>query len=61
MEIPAAGLALDVDAGEEIRVEISTKFTLEQIDRELWASGLAIDRSWTSSGDDVALVLARPG
>lgn len=58
--VPGADLVVDFADGEELRVEISTKFTLEQIAGELADAGLDTVRSWTSDGDDVALVLARP-
>ncbi len=58
VSIPAAALELDFAADEEVRAEISTKFTLDQIDREFDQAGLETVRAWTSEGDDVALVLA---
>lgn len=59
VRVPGADLELDFGRDEELRAEISTKFTLRQIDDELAAAGLQSVRSWTCEGDDVALVLAR--
>ena len=59
--------SLDLDIsfgeGEELRVEVSTKFTRARIDRELSEAGFAVDRVWTTPGPDgsadYGLVLAR--
>jgi L-histidine N-alpha-methyltransferase len=40
--IPGAGLTLDLACGEEIRVEISTKFRLDLLAEELGAAGLTV-------------------
>ena len=55
------GAEVDVEFGdgEELRVEISTKFTREQIGAELAAAGLAVDEFWTDAAGDVAVLLAR--
>ena len=55
------GAEIDVDfgEGEELRVEISTKFTPEQIGAELAAAGLAVEAFWTDAADDVGVLLAR--
>jgi L-histidine N-alpha-methyltransferase len=57
VRIPGAQLELDLASGEEIRVEISTKFTEEGLRAELGAVGLAITGWWTDG--DFAVVLAR--
>ena len=59
--IPGAALAFDLASGEEIRVEISTKFRPEGIRAELGAAGFAVERTWTDAGGDFALTLARRG
>lgn len=56
--IPAADLHLDVNDGEEIRVEISTKFRLPIIAEEVEAAGFTVRQMWTDSPGDVALLLA---
>lgn len=58
ISLPAAGLRFDLAAGEELRMEISTKFRLDGIAAELAAAGLSLDQSWTDEGDDFAVVLA---
>lgn len=57
--IPGAGISIDLASGEEIRVEISTKFRLEGIAAELGAAGFEVDRSLTDDDGDFALTLAR--
>ena len=59
--IPGADLVLDLGAGEEIRIEISTKFRVDGITAELEAAGLGVDRVWTDPAGDYALTLARKG
>ena len=55
-------LALDVafEAGEEMRTEVSAKFTREQVLSELRGAGLRLARWWTDPDGDFALLLARP-
>ena len=57
--IPGADLSFDLASGEEIRVEISTKFRPEGIRDELAAAGFAIEETWTDRCGDFALTLAR--
>ncbi|WP_183100315.1 L-histidine N(alpha)-methyltransferase [Nocardioides pelophilus] len=57
--LPGADLELDLASGEEIRVEISTKFTEERLRAELGAAGLEIARIWTDPTDSFAVTLAR--
>jgi L-histidine N-alpha-methyltransferase len=45
--IPGAGLDLAIAKGEEIRTEISAKFTPERIARELDAAGFELERFYT--------------
>jgi len=61
VRIPGAGLELELFAGEEIRVEISTKFRTEQLHRELGAAGFEVVRIFTEDAGDFALTLARLG
>ena len=63
VRIPGAGLELDLALGEEIRVEISTKFRMPLVAEELADAGFAVERVW-DDGDgvpagDFALTLAR--
>jgi L-histidine N-alpha-methyltransferase len=57
--VPGAGIELDLASGEEIRVEISTKFTPARLRDELGAAGLEITRTWTDPTDSFAVTLAR--
>lgn len=57
--IPRTGMELDIAEDEEIRVEVSTKFTFRELDAEFAAAGLEAVRAWTSDGGDVALIIAR--
>ena len=60
--VPVAGLDVQVefDLGERLRMEISAKFRLAGIERELAAAGLALQHTWTDNGQRFALLLARP-
>ena len=57
--VPDAGIELDLASGEEIRIEISTKFTPARLRDELGAAGLEISRTWTDPTDSFAVTLAR--
>jgi L-histidine N-alpha-methyltransferase len=55
------GLDLDVrfDPGEEMRTEVSAKFTRDRIERELHDAGLELVAWWTDPDGDFALSLVR--
>jgi len=57
-----AALEMDVrfDAGEELRTEISAKFTRERLQGDLAAAGLELVRWLTDAEQRFALTLARP-
>ena len=57
--IPGADLSFDLACGEEIRVEISTKFRLDGIRAELAAAGFTAEHSRTDRDGDFALTAAR--
>jgi len=59
VSIPGADLVIEVAAGEDIGIEISTKFRAQRLGGELAAEGLAVVAVWTDANDDFALVLAR--
>jgi L-histidine N-alpha-methyltransferase len=59
VRVPGAGLELDLAMGEEIRVEISTKFRIEQVRTELAEVGFDVTETWTDDAGDYALTLAR--
>lgn len=58
VRIPGAGLVLDLASGEEIRVEISTKFRPSGIAAELVAAGFTVARTWVDHGSDFGVTLA---
>ena len=57
--IPGADLEFDLAIGEEIRVEISTKFRPEGLRDELAEAGFDVTEVWTDDAGDFALTLAR--
>lgn len=57
VHVRAADLTVEFGADEELRAEISTKFTLPQVADELAVAGMDVVDTW--SDGDVALVLAR--
>jgi L-histidine Nalpha-methyltransferase len=60
--VRVAGVGLDVTfaAGEEMRTEISTKFTLDALGRELGAADLQIEAFFTDPSGLFGLTLASP-
>jgi L-histidine Nalpha-methyltransferase len=59
VRIPGAGLDLQLHSGEEIRMEISTKFTTAGIREELGNVGFDVAETWTDEAGDFAVTLAR--
>lgn len=59
VRIPGADLDLDLQQGEEIQVEISSKFHLDGVRRELADAGFTTAHQWTDEPGDFALTLAR--
>ena len=53
------GLRVEFAAGEEVRTEISAKFTRARIESDFRAAGLALDRWYTDEDEHYALSLAR--
>jgi L-histidine N-alpha-methyltransferase len=60
VSIPGAGLDLTVADGEEIRTEVSTKFTLDVLARELGEAGMELEAFFTDPAGMFGLSLARP-
>lgn len=56
------GLDLEVhfERGEEMRTEISSKFTRQRVESELAAAGLELTHWWTDPAGDFAMSLSRP-
>jgi L-histidine N-alpha-methyltransferase len=47
-------------AGSDLRTEISSKFTVEGITKELWDHNFVVDTAWVSADDEFALLVAQP-
>ncbi len=58
VRVPAIDLDVVFDEGEQMRTEISAKFRVEGICKELAAAGFGSDRVWTDPLDRFALILA---
>ncbi len=58
--IGALGLRVEFAAGEELRTEISAKFTRARVEADLAAAGLTLDRWYTDGQGLFSLSLARP-
>jgi L-histidine N-alpha-methyltransferase len=59
VEVGALGLTVPFSAGEELRTEISAKFTRERLSADLAAAGLALEQQFTDPDGLFALSLAR--
>ncbi|MFF2319252.1 L-histidine N(alpha)-methyltransferase [Arthrobacter sp. NPDC058097] len=58
VRLPSVGLDIRFDEGEELRTEISAKFRLEGVARELESAGFSIAGQWTDSQNRYAMTLA---
>jgi L-histidine N-alpha-methyltransferase len=60
--VSVRALQLDVsfDEGEQLRVEVSSKFRRERFEHELDLTGLRVESWWTSEARDFAVALAFP-
>jgi len=58
VEIAGIGMTVGFDAGEELRTEISAKFTRERVEAELAAVGLELRRWWTDPAGDFGVSLS---
>ena len=58
VRIEDAGLELELGEGEEIRTEISTKFTPEAVDAALDEAGLRVDRLYMDPDEMFAVTMA---
>lgn len=59
VDLGELGATVRFAAGEELRTEISAKFTPERIGAELCRAGFAVEQTWTEE-PGYLLVLARP-
>ncbi len=53
-------MAVEFDRGEEILTEISTKFTPDQVERELTDAGFVVDAMWGADDGEFLLSIAHP-
>jgi L-histidine N-alpha-methyltransferase len=60
--VTISDLSIDIvfAAGEDLLTEISSKFTRQGVEDELYAAGFLVDAMWEAPGDDFLLTLARP-
>jgi L-histidine N-alpha-methyltransferase len=60
VRVDGLDLDLDIAEGEEIRTEISAKFTPDGLREELWQAGFVVEASWADPAGDFLLTLAHP-
>jgi L-histidine N-alpha-methyltransferase len=60
VRIPGAGIEVELAAGEDIRTEVSSKFTRDGLERELDEAGLRLERFFTDPDELFALSLSGP-
>ncbi|MEV0692155.1 L-histidine N(alpha)-methyltransferase [Streptomyces sp. NPDC050388] len=58
VKVPALGLVVDFEAGEELRTEVSAKFRKEGVREELESARLELARWWTDEEERFALSLS---
>jgi L-histidine N-alpha-methyltransferase len=61
VRVPAIEMVVEFAAGEQLRTEISAKFTRAGVEAELTAAGFDLREWWTDAADDFALSLAFAG
>lgn len=59
VDLGQLGATVHFEAGEEMRTEISAKFTVDGITAELWDAGFVVEKTWTVE-PGYLLTLARP-
>jgi L-histidine N-alpha-methyltransferase len=60
VDVPGAGIEVAFEPGEEIRTEISTKFTQARVEDDLAGAGLTLERFWTDDAGWFGLSLSAP-
>jgi len=60
VRLAAIDMTVEFAAGEDMRTEISAKFTPERVRSELAAAGFDVTDSWTDPDGDYLLTLAAP-
>lgn len=59
VEVPGVHSVVTLEAGEELRTEISAKFRPESVQAELAAAGLVVLRQWNDRDGRYVVTLAR--
>ncbi|HUV10721.1 MAG TPA: L-histidine N(alpha)-methyltransferase, partial [Acidimicrobiia bacterium] len=59
VRVGALDLAVEFAAGEEMRTEISAKFTRARVEQVMDGAGLRLEHWWTDPAGDFALSLSR--
>jgi L-histidine N-alpha-methyltransferase len=60
VHVAQLGLQVEFEAGEELRTEISAKFTRQRVESDFRAAGLELERWYTDGEQRFALSLAAP-
>ena len=60
VHVPGLGIELTFDEGEELRTEISAKFTPEAVREELDRGGFVVDHQFGAEGGEFLLTLSHP-
>ena len=60
VHLPEVDMVVELEEGEEIRTEISSKFTPTQVSAELAAAGMEAMGLWSDPAGDYLLTLGRP-
>jgi L-histidine Nalpha-methyltransferase len=60
VRVPALELELRFEEGEQLRIEVSSKFRRERIESELAAAGLKLEAWWTDPAGDFAVAKVLP-
>lgn len=60
VRVPGVDMVVELAEGEEIRTEVSSKFTPTQVSAELATAGMEAMGLWTDPAGDYLLTLARP-
>jgi L-histidine N-alpha-methyltransferase len=55
-----AGITVHFDEGEDLLTEISSKFTPDQVEDELFQAGFALEGMWGAKEGEFLLSLAHP-
>ena len=60
VSLPRLDLDIALEEGEQLRVEVSTKFRRERIEPELREAGLRVQSWWTDALADFAVAMVSP-